>query len=372
VEHQFKGNLTASLGYVGNKDDHMSDIYWYNQKVLTTGTQVVTDSSGKSVTVPAVAPGPFMQNLVKAGVGQARYNASDAVSRYQAFEATLAQKGFHGLDLQANFTWSKCLSNSLGYFGSYGDEEGIGEQQNEAGGNFFQNEYDPMGDYGKCSIDAAASFNAYGLYNLPFGRGKMIAGNSPRALDEVIGGWNVALDTTFRSGFAVTPMAGEWMGSFNPAAASNLTAPSYVPRADCISGASFGQHLQFAQIGGSVGVLNLNPAAVSDQSDGQFGNCQVGSLRGPSLKTADFNLNKQFSITERVNMTFMAQFMNLTNTPIFSIPNTWDDNYSSCEYCTGKRTLGYTGGGYNTVGVYGLMDGSNPGREIEFALKLNF
>jgi hypothetical protein len=372
LQHQFKSNLTASLGYVGNKDDHMSDIYWYNQRVLTSATQQVTDSAGNLVTVPAAAPGPFMQNLVKAGVGQARYNASDAVSRYEAMEATLSQKNYHGLDLQANFTWSKCLSNSLGYFGSYGDEEGIGEQQNEGGGNFFQNEYDPIGDYGKCTIDAAAAFNAYGLYNLPFGRGKTFLGNVPRGVDEIVGGWNFALDTTLRSGFAVTPYAGEWMGSFNAAAASNLTAPSYVPRADCVSGASFGQHMQFAQIGSSIGVLNLNPAAVQDQADGHFGNCQVGSLRGPSMKTADLNINKQFAITEKINMTFMAQFMNLTNTPIFSIPNTWDDNYSSCEYCTGKRTLGYNGGGYNTVGVFGLMDGSNPGREIEFALKLNF
>jgi hypothetical protein len=372
VQHQFQSNLTASLGYVGNKDDHMSDIYWYNQKVLTSATQQVKDASGNLVTVPAVAPGPFMQNLIAAGVGQARYNASDAVSRYEALEATLSQKNYHGLDMQANFTWSKCLSNSLGYFGSYGDEEGLGEQQNEGGGNFFQNEYNPMGDYGKCTIDAAAAFNAYALYNLPFGRGKQFANNVPWGLNEVIGGWNLAFDTTLRSGFAVTPYAGEWMGSFNPAAASNLTAPSYVPRASCAAGASFSQAKQFAQIGSSIGLLNLNPAAVQDQADGQFGNCQVGSLRGPSLKTADLNINKQFPITEKVNMTFMAQFMNLTNTPIFSIANTWDDNYSSCEYCTGTRTTGYNGGGYGTVGVYGLLDGSNPGREIEFALKLNF
>lgn len=98
----------------------------------------------------------------------------------------------------------------------------------------------------------------------------------------------------------------------------------------------------------------------------------MGSLRGPDLKTADVNLNKSFDITERANVVFMAQFMNVTNTPIFSIPNTWDDNYSSCEYCTDLRTAGANGGGYNTVGVYGLMDGSNPGCQIEFALKLNF
>ena len=379
VEHQFQNNFTARIGYVGDKDDHMSDIFWYNQKQLSpTATQQVnvgTTANPVYVTVPAAVAGPYMQKLVTAGVGQARYNDSSAVSRYEALEATIAQRSYHGLDLQANYTWSKCLSNSLGYFGSYGDEEGIGEQQNEGGGNFFQNEYNPMGDYGKCTIDAAGAFNMYALYTLPFGRGKTFGSNVSKSVDEFIGGWNVAFDTTFRSGFAVTPYAGEYFGSDNPAAASNLTAPSYVDRADCNGGSAhtgFGQSLQTAQIGSSIGVLNLNPNAVSDQANGQFGNCQVGSLRGPSLKTADMNLGKTFSITERVNTTFMAQFINLTNTPIFSIPNTWDDNYSSCESCNGVRTLGASGGQANTVGVYGLMDGSNPGREVELSLKLQF
>ncbi len=371
IQHQFHNNFTASIGYVGDKDDHMTDIFWYNQKVLTSGTQVVTDNQGNKVTVPAVAAGPYMQELVAAGVSQARYNGSNAVSRYEALEATLAQKRFHDLDLQANYTWSKCLSNSLGYFGSYGDEEGVGEQQNEGGGNFFQNEYNPMGDYGKCTIDAASAFNMYALYDLPFGPGKAIGSSLPAGT--LIGGWSVAFDTTLRSGFAVTPYDGEWFGSFNPAAASNLTAPSYVDRASCVAGQAFNTSMSGAtQIGSSIGVMNLNPKAVTYQADGQFGNCQVGSLRGPHLKTADLNLEKAFTISEKVNLTFIAQFMNLTNTPIFSIPNTWDDNYSSCEYCSGVRTTGPNGGGYNTVGVYGLMDGSNPGRQMEFAMKLNF
>jgi hypothetical protein len=322
--------------------------------------------------------GPYMTNLVNAGAHLARYNESNGISRYEALELTLSQKSFHGLDLQANYTWSKCLDNSLGYFGSYGDEEGIGEQQNEAGGNFFQNSYDEKDDYGRCSIDAKSAFNAYALYNLPFGKGKEFANNVPKAVDEVIGGWNISVDTTFRSGFAVTPYAGEWFGSFNANSASALTgswgpnAFSYVPRADCVAGQSPNQKMTFAQIGSSVGMTNLNPAAVADQANYHFGNCQVGYLRGPSLKTADMNLNKKFPIAGSVNMVFMAQFMNLTNTPIFSIPNTWDDNYSSCEYCTGTRTTGPTGGGYGTVGVYGLLDGTNPGRQIEFSLKLNF
>jgi len=363
LQHQFRNNFTASIGYVGDKDDHMADINDFNQGVMTANNTAVQ--------------GPYQTNLVNAGAHLARWNESAGISRYEALELTLAQKSYHGLDMQANYTMSKCLDNSLGYFGAYGDEEGIGEQQNEGGGNFFQNSYNQKGDYGRCSIDAKSAFNAYALYNLPFGRGKQFFSNVPKAADEVIGGWNISADTTFRSGFAVTPYGGSYMGSVNPLSASSLTGSipngfSYVPRADCVAGQAPGQKMAFTQIGSSIGMTNLNPAAVAPQADYQFGNCGVGYLRGPSLKTADMNINKKFPIAGSVNMVFMAQFMNLTNTPIFSIPNSWWDSYSSCVYCTGVRTTGATGGQGGSVGAYGLLDGTNPGRQIEFSLKLNF
>ena len=63
----------------------------------------------------------------------------------------------------------------------------------------------------------------------------MFGAGVSKGVNEIIGGWNISLDTTLRSGFAVTAIDGEWMGSFNPAGASNLTAPSYMPRPDCNS-----------------------------------------------------------------------------------------------------------------------------------------
>lgn len=105
---------------------------------------------------------------------------------------------------------------------------------------------------------------------------------------------------------------------------------------------------------------------------GSYGNCSNGALRGPGLKTADLNLIKQFPVTEKVNMAFAAQFINLTNTPIFSVPASWWGQYSSCGACNGVRTTGYFGGGAGTVGQFGLLDGSNPGREIELSLKMTF
>jgi hypothetical protein len=360
VQQQFGSNATFSLGYVGNKDDHMSDIYLYNQKEINSAGQVV--------------PGPYMQPIVNAGA-QARYNASDGFSRYNALEATLVQKNYHGLDYQFSYTWSKCMANSLGYFGSYGDEEGAGESQTQATQNFFQNEYNPKADYGRCTIDTSQNFSGYTVYSLPFGRGKQFGSGVNRAVDSVIGGWKAAVDVSLRSGFGITPFAGAYQTDENPNSASTLTG-SYQPRPNCVAGVSSSQGMQTVQIGGSIGRTNLNPGAVSEVADvsngGTFGNCENGSLRGPSLKTADLNLTKAIPVTEKVNLAVSAQFINVTNTPIFSVPASWWGQYSSCGACNGVRTTGPLGGGSNTVGLFGLLDGSNPGRQVELSMKLSF
>ena len=356
-EHQFGGNTTMSIGYAGNKIDHLSDIYLYNQKQLTSTGQVV--------------PGPYMTQLIAHGVGQARYNNSDGISRYNALQATVAQKGFHGLDYQMNYTWSKCMTNTLGYFGSYGDEEGIGESQTQATQNFFQNEYDPRADYGRCTTDVASYFGGYAVYALPFGRGKLVGNSVNPVVNQLIGGWELAGDINLHTGFGITPFAGTYMGDSNPNSASSLTG-SYQPRPNCVAAVNTNSALQTVQIGSSIGKVNLNPAAVAPTNNGQFGNCESGSLRGPNLTTSDLSVIKHFPITESVNMAFNAQFINLTNTPIFSVPASWWGQYSSCASCSGVRTTGVNGGGSGTTGLFGLLDGSNPGRQVELSLKLNF
>ncbi len=347
VQHQFGHSVTASLGYVGNKIDHMTDIYWYGQSVLHPGG--------------TITPPPYSAALFAAGAGAVRYNASDGISNYNALEAVLSTRNYHGLDFQGSYTWSKCMTDSLGYFGSYGDEEGIGESQTVGQHNFFQNEYDPLGDYGKCTTDVAGVFNGYGVYALPFGRGKQLASGVSKPVDEVIGGWQTAIDLTFHSGFAIDPAGPDDSGT-----------TSVNPRPDCVSGVPIYSHPQWEQIGNSFGLVALNPNIATAPAQGTFGNCQNGVWRGPGLKTADLNVAKVFPVTERTNLEFQAQFINLTNSPIFSLPASWPGTFSYCVSCNGVRTTGPLGGGGGTIGTFGMEDGSNPGREIELSLKLNY
>jgi Carboxypeptidase regulatory-like domain/TonB dependent receptor len=345
IQHQFMGNSTASLGYVGNKVDHMADLFEWNQGVV--------NAAGNGV-----LPSPYSQPLYKAGAGQVRYNDSGGVSRYEGFEATYAQKNFHGLDVQANYTFSKCLTNSQGYFGTYGDEEGTGQLQTVATNPFFQNAYNPQGDYGFCDTDAKSDVNAYGVYSLPFGKGRQFAGSVPKGVDEVIGGWQAAADWTYRTGFAITTNAND-----------NSHTNSAAPRPNCVSGVSDQGTGQFTQVGSTIGLSAFNPAAFTLPAPYTFGNCYVGSERGPKLDTADLNLSKTFPIKESVSLLFMAQFINVTNTPVFSTPNNYA--FNSCGQCTGVQTTGPqpAAGG---VGTFGLIQSPDPGRNIQLALKLLF
>jgi hypothetical protein len=342
VQHQFGRNTTVSAGYVGNKVTHMTDLFLWNQDQLVSGV---------------AQPGPYSAPLVAAGA-QVRYNDSSAIETYNALELTAQQRNFHGLDLQAGYTWSKCLTNSFGYFGQYGDEEAPANSQSQTNGGafFFQNEYDPLADYGRCFTDVASTLNGFALYTLPFGRGQRWGNGANGALNQVIGGWSAALGYDIHSGFAITPTGPDESGTV-----------SAQPRPDCVPGVSQYGSGQFEEVGpATYGIQFLNPAAVTLPAAGTFGNCSTGAFRGPSLKTADLDITKAFPITERFNLQFKAQFINLTNTPIWGAPS------SSCSpSCDGQIATGATGGATG-AGSFGLIQSIDPGRQIQFALKLNF
>ena len=337
IERQL-GRLTAvKVAYVGNKIDHMSDIFIYNQLFLNpNGT---------------TSPSPFAQALINCcGAGNSptiRYNDSSGIQRYNALQISVDQRSWHGLQYRANYTWSKCLNNSLGYFGPFGDEEALPGSVSQTGFSFFfQNAYNPLADYGRCISDVASLFNGYLIYDLPFGKGKTFGGGANDVLNAIIGGWTLATDFTFHTGFAIDVFGPDKSGT-------NSTSP----RPNCVAGVSQSGSGQITTISGVTGLQFWNPASVNAAAAGTFGNCPAGAFRGPGLRTADLNLAKSFVLGERTRLQMAAQFINLTNTPIFAAPS-----FSCGGGCTGP----------GNAGTFGLITSSNPGRQIQFGMKLLF
>jgi hypothetical protein len=161
-------------------------------------------------------------------------------------------------------------------------------------------------------------------------------------VNTIIGGWSLASNFTFHSGFALYPHAPDASGT-NSASA----------RPNCVAGVSQSGNGQFTDpnnplTSGVLGVQFLNPASVAPATPGTFGTCAAGSFRGPGLATSDLSITKTFNISERTNFQFMTQFINWTNTPILGAPNT---------------SLGST---------FGVITSSNPGRQVQFGMKLTF
>ncbi len=80
------------------------------------------------------------------------------------FRSALQKRLSSGLEFQANYTWSKCMSDAVGYYGGYG----------QAVGNWYywQDTYDSKRNYGPCYYDVTKALNGFVTYDIPFGRGR--------------------------------------------------------------------------------------------------------------------------------------------------------------------------------------------------------
>ena len=112
----------------------------------------------------------------------------------------------------------------------------------------------------------------------------------------------------------------------------------------------------------------MSASGFSEPSDGtvvngvatpySFGNCPAqGPVTGPGSTNTDLGLAKDIHITEGKYLQFRTDFLNAFNNVQLGHPNT---NYS-CPY-----------GQQCSSGSFGLINTSQPARNIQFALKFYY
>jgi len=313
IQRQITSTSTLALSYVGERTTHLMVPMPYFQKVL--------NANGTVSPTEYLAGNPQLLSEI----GQISGTASIGNQSYNALQALLQKRLSAGLQYSVAYTWSKCMTNNLGYYGQGG--------QSGQSNWYYQNIYDAAAEWGPCDYDATHNFVANAIYDLPLGRGRTFGKNMNRVADAVIGGWQASAILSLHTGFPLTVGAADASGT-----------GSRGPRADCIAAPDvFGQ--QNSPLGGYQW---YNPASYTQPAAGTFGSCGVGTVRGPGLHTVDFDLTKNFKITERQNLDLRADFINLTNTPILNSPN-------------------------NGIGTtLGLLQSSQGARNVQFSLKYHF
>ncbi len=295
VQHQFAGNTTFQIGYVGQKGTHLMVPFDYAQRLLV--------SPGVTAPSPYFAANPTLYNVLGNGGPGAEVSGtkSNGNMKYNSLQAVLQKQMTHGLQYQVAYTFSRCMSDSTGYYGAWNNALSASA--------YWQNVYDQKAEWAPCYYDATHVISAYAVYDLPFGRGKMLGKNVSGAVNQVIGGWALSPILSWRTGWPL-PVYG---------AQDNSGTFSRGSRADC---------------NGTPSIINkplpgigrqwfTNSGQFTDPANGTFGNCspQLSSLRSPHYTDVDLSLHKDFPITERFRLQFRTDFVNLFNHVQYNAPN---------------------------------------------------
>jgi hypothetical protein len=326
-QYLINNHTSAQLGYVGEISQHLVIPNLVNQwPSPATGNAANNDCSGA-----VAAPAPFC-GLVGNG-GFVWNTQSEAYANYNAMQATLHHQTSNGIEYTINYTWSRGMTNNAGFYGVGGVSEFS---------SFFQNIYDPHGDYGPIGEDSRNALNATGVFSLPFGHERKFGSGWNRMTDEALGGWKLSGDAILYSGFPITMGSGVNYFVNDPYFAhANFYRPMHVVNRTT-------QHW-FGTDPSAVPCLNVDAngntidngtCAYGSESETGFGNAQNGSERAPGYRQIDLSAFKSFRITESQSFELRGEAFNAFNLASYAPPDSslGDYKYGRLGQITGTNS----------------------------------
>jgi hypothetical protein len=243
---------------------------------------------------------------------------NDSMSNYHSLQAEIRRRFSGGLQFQADYTFSKALTNAAGAFGN-----------NQSDLTSWRTLRDKELDYMRSNQDQTHRFVFNSIYDLPFGRGRRYLSSANGFVDRVLGGWTAGSIVVW----ATRP---PWFVASNRATVNQFNAANNPAQLLGISFEEFKKNIGVFRH--PTGVYFINPdllnittnpttgAFVSSQikpgllgapPPGFFGNFPINSLNGPRYFNIDASLVKRIPITETVKGELKTTFINILNNPNF-------------------------------------------------------
>ena len=333
TEYQFPHDTVLTLMYLGQHATHlMNPMPYFQRRVVgeagctAAGAVILSGGTIPTCQSPYLSGNPAMGTNSNPIIAQISGTESNANMVYHALQVILRKRLSQGLQYQVAYTYSKCMTNSIGYYGSWGG-------QVVPAAAYWQNLYDGRSEWAPCESNVTNLLSSYAVYELPFGHKMHFGSNWNSVANGVLGNWQVSGILQVRGGFPSTVSAGDASGTGGRS-----------PRADCLGPPTYAGGTPVS----TGGIQWVNPDSFGPELPGAFGTCSVDGFTGPGLRTFDLSVQKSFAITESKRIEFRSEFINFTNTPIFNAPST------------------YIGAGF------GQITSSQGARNIQFGLKIYY
>jgi hypothetical protein len=293
VERKLPENIILSAGYVGSHSVHLLADYDIN----------------------AGGPGSTLANLP--------YNlAYGRTVPTQMWDGYLSSN-YHSLQIAVNRSFSKGLMVKAAYTYSHA----IDYTDDDGWANVSWN-WAPMFQRNRATagFDRTHVLQIGWLYELPFGKGKMLAQSG--VANAVLGGWQV---TGIMSAYTGTPFTVTDSTATNAPALSNTQTANQVAPVNRTGNVGPGTTYYDPSSFASVGIVNT------------FGSMGRNVLRNPGLWNTDLTISRTFPIKERLRLQFRGEFYNLPNTSHFNGPAstnvTGGANFMSIRSSYGERQI---------------------------------
>jgi hypothetical protein len=305
LQYQFAKDWAIDIGYVGNRSKNLLATFQEG----SGGQGIARNSKGELI-------------------GSVLLYSNAASSSYDGLQLQLQKRLSRNVAGQISYTWSHTIDNATGVFNGIGDSKNQGRQGPV-------HPFDLNFDRGNSVLDIRHLLSASAIIDLPFGKGQRFL-NSSGALNALVGGWQLNIIVSGRSGFP-----------FSVVCQCDLIRPSLV--GDPFANRPPDRFLNPAAFSTTVGVTSFTNAAGQTI---RFGNLGRNTFRGPSIWNTNLSVfkNAHLPITEQMRLQFGMEFFNFFNHTNFTVPN----NNS------------------NDPGSFGRFDAAFPGRIIQYRMKVLF
>jgi hypothetical protein len=234
--------------------------------------------------------------------------SSIGLGDYHAMQWTIRKRFSSGLLFDLNYTWSKSID--LGSTGEAGVCNPTCNPATASYSGFIQNTWNPSQMRSVSSYDTTHQVNAYGVYQLPIGRGMKFGSNMNKLLDAIVGGWQISGTYRQTSGLPFSMGNGQrWPTNWE---VSDIATPNGQPIPKVVSTGN-----------SSLGSPNLwqDPKAAfnafMETMPGQSGS--RNTMRGDGFFDIDTGLYKTFTMpySDHHKLTVRWESYNVTNSVRF-------------------------------------------------------
>jgi hypothetical protein len=294
---------------------------------------------------------PFVNIMPNPASGTADIIVNDASYNYNSLQIEVRRRFAQGFYLQANYTFAKNLTNAVGtsqaLFDTYLDNNNKDLEKQRA-------------DY-----DQTHTFNMNGIYQLPFGKGKMFLNNGG-LVDKVFGGWEISGLMQWTSGAPITFT--DTRGTLNRNGRSARQTPNTTLTNDELRALSgiFEENGKIyfinpavinpttGQASGGFGTTPFAGQVFFNTNPGETGNMARNVIDGPKYFNINAALLKNIRFGERMRLQLRAEAFNLLN----------NVNYTFGTAGEQRQAI--------TSTTFGQVTDTTAPRRMQFALRFEF